>query len=238
MLLLLLLHLLGRIHLFVSLHSHFELRIPFFRPPFTIQRICELILSPTSHYSSLPKYLRALNRVLNVSSERSAYTEDENVEFPPSNVEGGSNYEEDVSRERLQEGTMTPTKRPSPASLSSHASTPLQQPLLSPIPWLINSSPSSSPSSSQSSQISLPSHLPSSSSPPRLSTSATTTPTGGVVDELDPGSGGSELAEERVELNSEGLKRSSSLHDRFVRAGSPKALGEEEVQSIEKVLEG
>lgn len=51
------------------------------RPPFTIQRICELILHPRAHYTSLPKYLRALNRATSVSSDRSAFTEDDSLDF-------------------------------------------------------------------------------------------------------------------------------------------------------------
>jgi hypothetical protein len=32
-------------------------------PPFTIQRLAELILKPTEHYSEPDKYLRAIQRV-------------------------------------------------------------------------------------------------------------------------------------------------------------------------------
>ena len=38
------------------------------RPPHTVQRLAELILSPTNHYKTLPAWLRALDRVINVSS--------------------------------------------------------------------------------------------------------------------------------------------------------------------------
>ncbi|MCJ1288295.1 hypothetical protein MMC26_007650 [Xylographa opegraphella] len=37
-------------------------------PPYTVQRLAELILRPRSHYRTLPSYLRALDRVLSVSS--------------------------------------------------------------------------------------------------------------------------------------------------------------------------
>ena len=37
-------------------------------PPYTIQRLAELILYPTTHYRTLPSYLRALDRVISVSS--------------------------------------------------------------------------------------------------------------------------------------------------------------------------
>ena len=37
-------------------------------PPYTVQRLAELVLRPSSHYRTLPSYLRALDRVLSVSS--------------------------------------------------------------------------------------------------------------------------------------------------------------------------
>ena len=37
-------------------------------PPYTIQRLAELILNPTAHYRTLPSYLRALDRVISVFS--------------------------------------------------------------------------------------------------------------------------------------------------------------------------
>ncbi|KAI5846991.1 hypothetical protein BZA05DRAFT_131924 [Tricharina praecox] len=42
-------------------------------PPHTIQRLAELLLVPRQHYTSLPKYLRALQRVLSVSSTATAF---------------------------------------------------------------------------------------------------------------------------------------------------------------------
>ncbi|KAI1959632.1 DNA repair protein rad50 [Ophidiomyces ophidiicola] len=38
------------------------------RPPHTIQRLVELVLRPTRHYKTLPAYLRAVDRVVSVSS--------------------------------------------------------------------------------------------------------------------------------------------------------------------------
>lgn len=37
-------------------------------PPHTVQRLAELLRNPNQHYHNLPKYLRALQRVLSVSS--------------------------------------------------------------------------------------------------------------------------------------------------------------------------
>jgi hypothetical protein len=42
-------------------------------PPHTVQRLAELFLTPNTHYRSLPKYLRALQRVLSVSSPTTAF---------------------------------------------------------------------------------------------------------------------------------------------------------------------
>ncbi|MCJ1409118.1 hypothetical protein MMC19_003196 [Ptychographa xylographoides] len=42
-------------------------------PPYTIQRLAELVLRPCSHYRTLPSYLRALDRVLSVSSTADAF---------------------------------------------------------------------------------------------------------------------------------------------------------------------
>ena len=40
----------------------------FSRPPFTIQRVCELAVNPKQHHAGLAKYLRALERTLAVTS--------------------------------------------------------------------------------------------------------------------------------------------------------------------------
>ncbi|MCJ1378837.1 hypothetical protein MMC17_001936 [Xylographa soralifera] len=42
-------------------------------PPYTLQRLAELVLRPSSHYRTLPSYLRALDRVLSVSSTADAF---------------------------------------------------------------------------------------------------------------------------------------------------------------------
>lgn len=38
------------------------------KPPHTIQRLAELVLYPTKHYKTLPAYLRAVDRVVSVTS--------------------------------------------------------------------------------------------------------------------------------------------------------------------------
>ena len=42
-------------------------------PPHTIQRFAELIIRPSDHYSTLPSYLRAIDRVISVSSTADIY---------------------------------------------------------------------------------------------------------------------------------------------------------------------
>ena len=42
-------------------------------PPHTIQRLAELVLRPAEHYRTLPSYLRAIDRVISVSSSVKTY---------------------------------------------------------------------------------------------------------------------------------------------------------------------
>ncbi|KAI5847298.1 hypothetical protein DFP73DRAFT_593146 [Morchella snyderi] len=77
-------------------------------PPYTIQRLAELLRSPTAHYRSLTKYLRALTRVLSVSSPSTV--------FP------------------LEDAATAPNPNGAAFMLGSDES--LGGALLSPIPWL------------------------------------------------------------------------------------------------------
>ncbi|KAK1149295.1 hypothetical protein N8T08_006517 [Aspergillus melleus] len=43
------------------------------KPPHTIQRLAELILRPTAHYRTLPAYLRAVDRVVSVTSSADVF---------------------------------------------------------------------------------------------------------------------------------------------------------------------
>ena len=58
-------------------------------PPHTIQRLAELILRPTHHYRTLPSYLRAIDRVISVSSTADL--------FPLPSVNPGSTENGDTS---------------------------------------------------------------------------------------------------------------------------------------------
>ncbi|KAF7295048.1 hypothetical protein MIND_01043000 [Mycena indigotica] len=51
----------------------FELLDQFESAPFTIQRVCELCLEPQKHYTSVGKYLRALEKTLLVTSTHNSF---------------------------------------------------------------------------------------------------------------------------------------------------------------------
>ena len=57
----------------------------FRHPPFTIQRVCELLFQPEKMYKSLGKYLRALERALLVTSTSDQYLENTFTDSSPSN---------------------------------------------------------------------------------------------------------------------------------------------------------
>jgi hypothetical protein len=90
-------------------------------PPYTIQRLAELILYPRKHYRFLPAYLRALDRVVSVSSPVS--------DFPlPTGIVGGNNG-------FLTNGDANPSNGIHERNgLGSDES--LGGALLTPIPWL------------------------------------------------------------------------------------------------------
>ncbi|KAF2681030.1 hypothetical protein K458DRAFT_392264 [Lentithecium fluviatile CBS 122367] len=87
--------------------------------PHTIQRLAELILEPKQRYRFLPPYLKALDRVVSVSSPNSLFPLPQAV-LP--------------TAPGLLNGTTTPT--PQTSSLGSDES--LGGALLTPIPWLQN----------------------------------------------------------------------------------------------------
>ncbi|EON69429.1 hypothetical protein W97_08689 [Coniosporium apollinis CBS 100218] len=86
--------------------------------PHTVQRLAELILNPKQHYRFLPPYLRALDRVVCVSSSISVFP------LPQAAVPSGG----------LLNGTTSPVSNSAAAALGSDES--LGGALLTPIPWL------------------------------------------------------------------------------------------------------
>lgn len=88
-------------------------------PPHTAQRLAELILRPTHHYRTLPSYLRALDRVLSVSSPANV--------FPLPAV--GSSMAS--ANGRLLNGSSTPDSSNTPGGEDFVGGA-----VLTPIPWL------------------------------------------------------------------------------------------------------
>lgn len=235
-----------------------------------------------------------MNRVLSVTSERSAFPEDAvDAAAPP--LASTSATTLDMTLGLVGQGLIRApippsssaspspsaspiaTRRPSasPSLSGSPRSSPQVVPLLSPIPWLRSSSNKSDTQSENGDVDPLhlssppppqqqhpPTALPSTAAagselhldvavPDAASHPETATPTGGLVDEVDPGSGGAETAEpvalssamslsperERSAADmtsgefsqgaagegSDGAERSTaSLQERFIRASSPK----------------
>lgn len=94
------------------------------KPPHTIQRLAELILRPTAHYKTLPAYLRAVDRVVSVTSAADVFPFN-----PPPNTPSQPN------------GLMHPTNSAGTYLAPDYASglgsdESLGGALLTPIPWL------------------------------------------------------------------------------------------------------
>jgi PPP4R2 len=101
------------------------------RPPHTIQRLAELILNPQKHYKTLPAWLRAVDRVVNVSSSADIFPLSENASRLVNGVNGdrggGILWKNDITNDGYDKD-----------SLGSDES--LGGALLTPIPWLRNTS--------------------------------------------------------------------------------------------------
>lgn len=89
-------------------------------PPYTIQRLAELVLRPKAHYRYLPAYLQALDRVVSVSSPVSSFP------LPTTQSSTNPNF--------LTNGTPQTNGVAERDSLGSDES--LGGALLTPIPWL------------------------------------------------------------------------------------------------------
>ncbi|KAH8427989.1 uncharacterized protein LDX57_005695 [Aspergillus melleus] len=91
------------------------------KPPHTIQRLAELILRPTAHYRTLPAYLRAVDRVVSVTSSADVFPlQVQEATSQPNGVMNGG-----------ESSFLLPDH-----SLGSDES--LGGALLTPIPWLSN----------------------------------------------------------------------------------------------------
>ena len=98
------------------------------KPPHTIQRLAELILRPTAHYRTLPAYLRAVDRVVSVTSGVDV--------FPFNGPSSASAQPNGLMHPPNSAGTYLATDYTT--GLGSDES--LGGALLTPIPWLTNAS--------------------------------------------------------------------------------------------------
>lgn len=98
------------------------------KPPHTIQRLAELILRPTAHYKTLPAYLRAVDRVVSVTSAADV--------FPFNPLANASSQSNGLTHSTTGAGTYL-----APDCMSGLGSDEsLGGALLTPIPWLSNTS--------------------------------------------------------------------------------------------------
>lgn len=102
------------------------------RPPHTIQRLAELIISPSKHYKTLPAWLRAVDRVVNVSSSADIFPLSEQT------LVNGVNGEVPQDSRPLFMGTSDTDTRNGYDSASLGSDESLGGALLTPIPWLRN----------------------------------------------------------------------------------------------------
>lgn len=96
-------------------------------PPHTVQRLAELILQPNKHYRTLPAFLRAVDRVVSVTSSASL--------FPFSAQSPSSNAQQPNG---IVNGGLGTSFMAAEASIGADDS--LGGALLTPIPWLSHSS--------------------------------------------------------------------------------------------------
>lgn len=89
------------------------------KPPHTIQRLSELILHPNAHYRTLPAYLRAVDRVVSVTSS---------AEIFPLQVQASTSQPNGVTNGGGSSGLLFDHAPGSDESLGGA--------LLTPIPWL------------------------------------------------------------------------------------------------------
>ncbi|ODM22726.1 hypothetical protein SI65_00315 [Aspergillus cristatus] len=89
------------------------------KPPHTIQRLAELILHPNAHYRTLPAYLRAVDRVVSVTSS---------AEIFPLQVQASTGQPNGVTNGGRSSGLLFDHTPGSDESLGGA--------LLTPIPWL------------------------------------------------------------------------------------------------------
>lgn len=111
-------------------------------PPHTIQRLSELILHPTNHYRTLPSYLRALDRVISVSTTADVYPLSTiATTFQGTALNGGALVNGTTSASYLAPST---SSLPSSSDDLDDRDDSLSGAVLTRIPWLRNTGDSAS----------------------------------------------------------------------------------------------
>ncbi|RAL17186.1 uncharacterized protein BO97DRAFT_474269 [Aspergillus homomorphus CBS 101889] len=164
------------------------------KPPHTIQRLAELILRPTAHYRTLPAYLRAVDRVVSVTSPADIFpfrtstgTHQPQHHQPNGTINGGGS-----AGSAGGGGAVEPSFMFSDHGLGSDES--LGGALLTPIPWLHNTA--SSPEAEGEQEAAAGGHIGAAgdgASETGFSAQTTVGPTGGI-DSGGSGAGGDVLA--------------------------------------------
>jgi len=105
-------------------------------PPHTVQRLAELLLTPTKHYRNLPSYLHALDRVVHVTSGAHTFPLPPAIPDPSSLtvLSNGTSFTTTGKLDPLSISWGNPASNPSASSLGSDES--LGGALLTPITWL------------------------------------------------------------------------------------------------------
>ena len=108
------------------------------RPPHTIQRLAELVISPKRHYKTLPAWLRAVDRVVSVSSTADIFPLPHAQPLPNSVIDSGliNGFMNGDSNGVGSGGGILWTSSSRDGALGSDES--LGGALLTPIPWMIN----------------------------------------------------------------------------------------------------
>ena len=113
-------------------------------PPFTIQRICELILDPHRHYVALPKFVAAMKRTLAVTAGKKEFPacspEDDGQDMYMESAFSTEALNGKTAEHQLLNGSATPHPAARRYSRSSTPGSPAlrpYEPLWSPIPFLM-----------------------------------------------------------------------------------------------------
>ncbi|KAL4913401.1 hypothetical protein BDW62DRAFT_214294 [Aspergillus aurantiobrunneus] len=99
------------------------------KPPHTIQRLSELILRPNAHYRTLPAYLRAVDRVVSVTSSADVFP------FPMQSGAASTHPQPNGTLNGADKAFTFPDN-----ALGGDSDESLGGALLTPIPWLNNAS--------------------------------------------------------------------------------------------------